>query len=586
MRPIVSSCSEHDRLVERIYACQPLLDQLRRGFARCCEPLSAQIADTFNNYRYLGNPPKPQLHPSELKGAFERVLPEPLRIDPFSRLVGRARGTNHFIDLDTGVETSHLDNFTVWDPTEQRDGACVQRASVSEAGYYATNQLPDLATKKVDVIVSVYRPDLGITSWASLYRHGRLEAGFIRYELGSDRALWISRRINATNEFEDELFVLSYEWWSTSPGGGRRYSMLAMRCDVNFAECTCRVIGKTANEIRYSDHEPPVSAPLFVSGRSALASPAVAPASSTMSTLYSLGATLLGAAAFSLSVPFLAILALAQSSAVLRLEPGNEDPCSGYDHHFEDLLNKLEGAKDLLTNYRSSFAGSADGPIAEAIVGFLAKYRDVGGFSTIDVNVGELRTAFKCLTHCRFPFERNDFDKTEGIWTGSFGDFDVSSGRQISRVQAYSQWCKGVDARGGYVQRVIGSENFPFNSNQLPDLQANKVDLFVNFYREDLGITSWSSLFQHGRQVQPVVSYKISSDAIVWISQILTESMQHVPSQQNVFFISLEWPVLIEGRMRFCLVLFTMEVDFTNSNTRIFGTTFRKGYFDRRTGIA
>jgi hypothetical protein len=580
MPPLIHVASEYDRLVERIYTCRPLLDEWRRGFARCSGPLSAQISAIFNNYRYLADPPKPQLHQSDLKAVFEEVPPKPRHHDPFSRFVGRARGTNHFMNRETGLEFSHFDNFTVWDPSELQGDAYVQRASVSGTRYYSTDQLPDLAANKVDVIVSVYRPDLGITSWASLYRHGRIEAGFISYEFGLSKALWISRAVKSTNEPADQFFIVSYEWWSKSPAGERRYSMLAMRCEVNFAECTCRVIGNTVNEIRYLDHEPPVSSPPSI--RSAPASPALPPGSSPVSMLYSLGASLIGAAVFSLSFPFLAMLALAQSRMWLPLESESEDRCSGYGRYFEDLLNRLESAKDLLISYRSAFASSADGRIPEAIAGFLAKYRDVGGFPTVEIDLSEWRAAFKETTHSRFPFERNDFDKTEGIWEGNFSDFDVNNGRKVRNAYAYSLWCKGVEARGGYLQRVVGSETFPFKAANLPDLQENKVDLFINFHRRDLGITSWSSLYQHGRQIQPVVSYKISKDAILWISQIMTESLQHLPGQQDVFFISLEWPVLSGERMRFCLVLFTMQIDFANSTTSIFGDTFRKGYFERR----
>jgi hypothetical protein len=520
-------------LLQRIDDHKDLFLSWRRDFASCSDALSATIAHTFNTYHSHGNVPKPVVDPDDVRVAIRQAFQKPFDRTSLDQFAGSARGWHHRYSIATGAELGVTTVYTVWGKPLQAKGAYIQKVTASGAGYTSTTSPPNPSQNKVDLIVNLYRDDLGITSWAKLYRQGGTESGFICYTLNNYQVLWISKVLTGgTAAAEDNVFLLSLEWWTEHSAVDRHYSIVAMSFAFDFPDCKARIIGDTVSEIHYLGHEPSTNTGL--------------PRQAEEEGEHDL------------------------SSYSFPLRP---DP-------LEDMIKHLETQRDRFNSWRTAFR-RCGGPMSDAITNFFAVHRHTGSFPTADVSVAEIRAAFDQGIQSGHPFQQEDFDRTAGVWKGTFGDYDVATGEEMSVITNYSLWHRAVGAHGGCVQKVIGSESVVLYKEDLPDLSKNQLDIFVNFFREDLGITGWASLYQHGRRVQPVVGYRLADGKLLWISQVLTEELEPLPGQEKVFFVSLEWVGYVGEASHFCLVLFLLEIDFAECGAKVYGDRFRKGRYER-----
>lgn len=564
---LVDSRPELNKLIRRLESNQPLLMAWRRDIAGCSDELSSAIAARFNAWTYHGEYGKPLVDAVQLKKVLEKVVPGPLRRDPFAYFAGRAQGVNHFYSLATGGQVRQFTNFTHWDRSvRRRDGSWIQYITVSETEYFSPEATPPAAHHKLDLIVNRYQPETGVTSWAALRRFVRVDSAFIYYEIAPERALWISKVIPDEGAPSDRIFNISFEWWTQTGPRRRRYSMLAMNFDLDFGQCRFAVAGDTCNEIRYREHvhfsEHELQEP------DAVGLPG-------WNDLFRMTLTVC-------ALPVVAATALVKATSLAAPRARVSERNSIYDPEYENLIGRIEEVKPLLAQWRAGFAACSKGPIPEAITRFLKRHRDLGSFPTAPVNTDVLRLVLNSGARGLVPFQPDDFDKTQGLWEGTFGDYHPQTGALVRNATAHSLWYKGAPARGGFVQKVVGSESFPLDRPVLPQLEETKVDIFVNYYRADIGIVGWSSLYQHGKWVQPVIGYKLDDDVVIWFSQLMSDNLEPLPNQERTFFISLEWSRCEAGKSRFCLVLFTMEIDFRTNGSRISGDTFRKGYFEKQ----
>ncbi len=299
---------EFHKLIHKIIASKPLLDGWREGFARCQEHVSTLLANTFNQHRHHDPRPKPLIDQAALSHALGDFPPHPLAGNPFTRFVGRAEGTTHVYNLGTGGESRRFTNFSHFDKTEEIDGALVQRITIGLSKFHPPRSLSHVhSAREVDVVISLYREDLGITSWLSSRRFGDGETVFLCYPLNADHIVWISKEIPVDGRPLDNVFIISTEWWTRSKLGGKRYSVIAASFAVDFEHCSAHMVGDKIIETYFLDHQPlaeerlPIAPPITGQG------PIVA--------FSSLAAATVGAALFIASVPLLAILALFQFSA-------------------------------------------------------------------------------------------------------------------------------------------------------------------------------------------------------------------------------------------------------------------------------
>ena len=566
---LVDGRPELYKLVARIESNRNLLLQWRRNIARCSDELSRAIADSFNHWAYHGRCPKPPIYPVALQTVLQQTVPFPGARDPFNLFSGRAQGVNYFYDLATAREVRQFTNFTHWDSAIHReDGSWIQHITVSERQFYTPGSMPHPDRNKVDLIANLYRPDLGVTSWASLRRFAPVEIAFVHYEVAPEQALWVSKVMPDPGSSADGIFNISFEWWTPTGRHARRYSMLAMNFDLDFPRCRTSISGTTCNEIRYQEHAPFSAGP-------------VSPPSTTSVSLPSVLRSLISVAVLPVSLPLNMVSAFMEDNPGVASNADVSADRSVYDPHYEELVNRLEGAKWLYAKWRKSLSSCSTGSVPADIAGFLNQRRDIGSFPTANVDEDVLRAALNSETK-PIPFEDRDFDKTRGVWKGVFEDYDSQTGKHMRTVTPNSLWYKGARTHGGFLQRVVGSETLPLTTPDLPPLQETKVDIFVNFYRPDIGIAGWSALYQHGTWVQPVVGYKLNDDLVIWFSQLMTEGLEPLPGQERVFFITIEWTGYQSGKPRFYVVLFTMEIDFETDGAKISGNSFRKGYFEKQ----
>jgi hypothetical protein len=253
-------------------------------------------------------------------------------------------------------------------------------------------------------------------------------------------------------------------------------------------------------------------------------------------------------------------------------KPGESDP-------FEKLVERIDENKPRVNTWRSYFAQCRD-RFGNTIASTFNGRSDIGEFPTITIDPKELETAFQQREESRRPFDREDFDQFSGMWTGILRGYDLSTGEETDATTQYLVWDKTSEMHGTYVQKVVGSETRHFQTKSLPDLSENKVDLVVDLYRDDIGITAWASNYQHGRQEIPLIGYKLDQHKFLWINQMMTEEMKPIFGE-NVFGVALEWRGTFEGKQCYFLVPFLFEIDFEACNAKLFGDKFWKARYEQ-----
>jgi len=104
-------------------------------------------------------------------------------------------------------------------------------------------------------------------------------------------------------------------------------------------------------------------------------------------------------------------------------------------------------------------------------------------------------------------------------------------------------WEKGKETKDLYLQHVVGSQEKHYTSDTLPPLSEKKVDLALNVWRKDIGITGWLTTWVLFPTEMALISYEIEQGCFLWIGQVLTRDLQIPPNSDNLFQIFLEWIV-------------------------------------------
>ena len=126
-------------------------------------------------------------------------------------------------------------------------------------------------------------------------------------------------------------------------------------------------------------------------------------------------------------------------------------------------------------------------------------------------------------------------------------------------------------------QTVVGSQVRHYDADDLPPISENKVDLALNVYRKDLGITGWLTTRVEFRQELALISYELKKGTFLWIGQVLDPKLQPVMGE-NVFWMFLEW---IRSRPRaYYMYGLMFAIDFESGHAEAFGDSFRKARFD------
>jgi hypothetical protein len=243
-------------------------------------------------------------------------------------------------------------------------------------------------------------------------------------------------------------------------------------------------------------------------------------------------------------------------------------------HPFDAMLGRIEEERETLLGWRRGFSHCAD-RLSEEIAAAFDAHRDVGDFQSLSIDTRALAAAFR--QGVQRPFDEEHFDRFHGPALGSYHEYDIATGREQGSSVLYSVWDDTVRVGGAYVQRITGSDSGHYETNRLPDLSENKVDLTVNVFRDDVGITGWVSKYQHGREEMTSVTYEIGKRRLLWMNKSVTKG--GAPVRDNVFFVTLEWADSYGGRLRYYGVGLAFDIDFEGCRARPVGDTLSKAHY-------
>jgi hypothetical protein len=253
------------------------------------------------------------------------------------------------------------------------------------------------------------------------------------------------------------------------------------------------------------------------------------------------------------------------------------NPPTEQGNPFNEIAKRHERNKVRLQYLRQGFQRCRD-PLSAIVAGSFANYRDQGEFKAIELTPEQLRSAF--AQGAKIDFDPAGLEGFPGKWKGTNRRYKFDTGEEVKDDAKtwYMVWEKGTIMDDGYVQRVVGSQTRHYPSNSLPDLSERKVDMALNVYRKDIGITGWLSAWVEFRQEMALISYQFDEGTFLWIGQVLNENLEPEISDK-IFWMFLEW--IDPDKKHYFMYGLMFEIDFDECQAKVFGDSFRKARFER-----
>ena len=275
---------------------------------------------------------------------------------------------------------------------------------------------------------------------------------------------------------------------------------------------------------------------------------------------------------FSFAIDFDAGTAVATGDELYTaLYTVGEDP-------FTDLVLELRGQRERLGTWRAGFAlGKAT--LAVALANAFARCREVGDLVTIPVAAADIEAALGSATGSGEAAHVEGLDRFAGSWQGLFKAFDLASGEERSAIRQHNVWTPMRQDLGAWLQLVTGSELGFWRPEVLPEPLGGQVDLFVDSFDEQLGLTSWASKRQGEHSETALIGYYLGGGRFLWINQPIDPGSE--PGAEATFGISLEWAERAHGKPRYHVVLLTFQVDFATGEATAVGPACFKGTFEQ-----
>lgn len=249
-----------------------------------------------------------------------------------------------------------------------------------------------------------------------------------------------------------------------------------------------------------------------------------------------------------------------------RAGSGAGDRALPREDHFAPLLERKTAFTGRYLDWRHKFRRCAAG-LAPALVELFESIREVGEFPGLSIDADVLRRAFEAGVK---PFDPHIFDRYLGRARGEFRVYRLDDRREIDRSILYSEWDRenfvGEDGRIG--KRISGSHEDYFSPRSLPDPAEGKVDLILNSWRQDVGVTSWVEIFQGGRRQQrSSIAYTLPGPhEVMWM--VKDVSIDQRPVEDDVFMASHEWKGQWQGKTAYFMVGLFVEIDFERCSLR------------------
>ena len=225
-------------------------------------------------------------------------------------------------------------------------------------------------------------------------------------------------------------------------------------------------------------------------------------------------------------------------------QPAGTTQTAGQANPWDDLQKRLEDNTVRLRYLRFGFQLCSK-KLAVDVGRAYAQYNDYGEFKAPkSVNQESLQKAFS--EGLKRPFSSAGLESFPARYRGINRLYDFKTKKEIPTEEPpwNMTWEKGTtNTPDLYIQRVVGSLEKHYSSETLPPLAPKKVDLALNVYRKDIGITGWLTTWVQFPSEMALISYEIEQGTFLWIGQVLTRELKVPPNMENLFWMFLEWNV-------------------------------------------
>ena len=213
------------------------------------------------------------------------------------------------------------------------------------------------------------------------------------------------------------------------------------------------------------------------------------------------------------------------------------------DRLLGDVINLHNQHLQELENWRRLFAQYAD-ELAHFVKTF-------PGAEALDEDI--LRDTFAARTGLREHVTGGEvFQPWAHRWSGMWSNGSSQ----------YHIWDQTQYWNGRWIQAVTQSEaGFTDGSNLEAMFARNQVDLGINVYTAETGITGWVSKRQHGRLEVPHIGYLVDATTLIWICQ--QNEPDRLFQKDSTWFIYLEKVDSLTNAQRYTIYGHPFVIDGT-----------------------
>ncbi len=243
-------------IARRFDANQVRLKYLRQGFKLGAKTLAADIASAFAQFRDLGEFVAIPIVEADLATAFEQGAQPAQGFDPagLESFPAYWHGVNReFEAAGTERTASAAHWYMTWEPGVYKPGEeYLQNVVGSKLKNFDSAALPALSEHKVDLALNVWRPDIGIAGWLSMWVESRNELALISYELSQGTFLWIGQILSEdlVPVMGEKFFWMFFEWIDLS-GDAKHYFMYGLQFQIDFETGRAQLFGDSFRKARF-----------------------------------------------------------------------------------------------------------------------------------------------------------------------------------------------------------------------------------------------------------------------------------------------------------------------------------------------
>lgn len=242
---------------------------------------------------------------------------------------------------------------------------------------------------------------------------------------------------------------------------------------------------------------------------------------------------------------------------------------------FDAIVRQKDALHDAFRGWRRDFQRCPD-VMSNFIAETYERLREVGDFNGLSFDPAVLSSA---MAGDVAPYDPVVFERYQGRARAVFKTYRLDTHEMLNSAELFSTWDHATITSGQRkLKQITGSHQGYFSPAELPPLEDNKVDLLVNSYHPETGVTSYVSMYQLGRAERASISYKLSGEhEVMWFVKDVSQGGQ--PVNNNVFMASHEWREERDGKVYYPMIGIFFEMDFERCRIDVFGDRFWKALY-------